>query len=246
MKSHSDSRPYVCGICEKSFKRSSHLKRHKEKCHDDLSSSRTVERYTTDEKGQLVLKPAEKKPKKPQTKRKAKRDEICESLDDPGEQDEDTLNLAPILSTSENQYYMSVTTDGHHETLYIPSSQNHPINLQICLDQPIDLEMPKNYVSGETLDLAKPRSHFQTFELLESTVRISGQIADELFPRQSSPQTPLYLTDLSRYPDPQMPVISDFSHQAEVMLSRDDHNLTMSTELIAEDMRIQQQQFNYM
>jgi hypothetical protein len=244
MKSHSDSRPYVCSSCEKSFKRSSHLKRHRVKCHNDLSSGRTVERYMKDEKGQLVLKPAEKKPKKPEVKWKAKQDEQSESLGDQEEQDEDTLNLTPILSASENQYYMSVTTDGHHETLYIPSSQNQPINLQICLDQPIDLEMPKNYVSGETLDLAKPR--FQTFELLESTVRISGQLTDELFARQSSPQTPLYLTDVSRYPDPQMPVISDLNHQTEVTLNRDDQHLTMSTELIAEDMRIQQQQFNYM
>jgi hypothetical protein len=204
-----------------------------------------VDRYTTDDTGQLVLKPAEKKPKKPEVKRKSKQD-VDESFDDGGEQDEDMLNLAPILSTGENQYYMSVTTEGHTETLYIPNSQNQPINLQICLDQPIDLEMPKNYVSGETLDLAKPRAHYQTFELLESNVRISGQITDELFPRQNSPQTPLYLTDLSRYPDPQMPVISDFGHQTEVMLNRDDHHLTMSTELIAEDMRIQQQQFNYM
>lgn len=197
-----------------------------------------------DETGQLVLKPAEKKVKKLDAKRKSKH---SENLDDPvEEQDEDTLNLTPTLSTSENQYFMSVTTDGQSETLYIPSNQNQPINLHICLDQPIDLEMPKKYVSGETLDLAKPRSHFQTFELLESTVRISGQIADELFPRQSSPQTPLYLTDLSRYPDPQMPVDADFGHQTDVMLNRDDPQLAMATDLIAEDMRIQQQQYNYM
>jgi len=249
MKSHSDSRPYACVSCEKTFKRSSHLKRHREKCHNDQSSGRMVDRFFTDENGQLVLKPVEKKPKKRAGAKKQKLEQldvVCEDdFDNPPEQEEESLNLAPILSTTGNHYYMSVSTESHQDPIYISSSQSQPINLQICLEQPIDLEMPKNYSNGETLDLAKPKSQYQSMEishLLETGVRP----LDDLFPRQMSPQTPLYLTELSRYPDPQMPVVSEFRHQSDVMLNREDHPLSMASDLIAEDMRIQQHHLHYL
>jgi hypothetical protein len=165
---------------------------------------------------------------------------VCEDLDDPDTPDDRSIPLGPILSTSSSQYYMSIDAETHQETLYISSSnQSQPINLQICLDQPIDLEMPKNYVCGETLDLAKPKVHYQSVDLSQFLEPHSN----DSYQKQSST---LCLSELSRYQsDPQMPVEPEFRSQSDFVLSRDEHHLSLAQDLIAEDMRIQQHQFNY-
>ncbi|CAB3374250.1 Hypothetical predicted protein [Cloeon dipterum] len=242
MKSHSDNRPYTCNSCEnKSFKRSSHLKRHREKCHNDQTAGRIVDRYIKDESGQLVLKPVERKKAKKKPKQKA-----------PQEQEEaehakieDDLTLAPMLADANNHYYMSVSTDSGQDLVYISHQQ---LSLQEN-DQPIDLEMPKNYTctgGDASLDLAKPRHHFQVSEissLLDSDVRLHESVVEEFVQRQQSRESPVYLADLSRYADPQMLLLPDFGrHQInDMLLTRDDQNLSMPADLTAEDLRHLQQ-----
>lgn len=54
---HSDVRPHVCQQCNKTYKRSTHLKRHEESAHNTVPKTRKVQRLQPNEAGDLVPVP---------------------------------------------------------------------------------------------------------------------------------------------------------------------------------------------
>lgn len=61
VSTHSDNRPHVCKSCGKSYKRSTHLRRHEESAHKVVSKGRKVQRLQSNENGELVPIPDTKK-----------------------------------------------------------------------------------------------------------------------------------------------------------------------------------------